>query len=347
MSLEDAVGQMMMFGFTGTEVTPDIAATLDRIKPGGVILYDYDGPTGGAQPRNIVSPEQLQTLTQDLQANTAIGYFIAIDAEGGLVNRLKTKYGFTLEVPSAEELGTTNPTNTVAVIDELAALLAQMGINWNFAPVVDVNINPESPAIGNFERSFSADPAVVTGHAAAFVNALSHHGVISALKHFPGHGSAANDTHLGVTDVTDSYDAAAELAPYRNLIAAGYDQPVMTAHIVNRNLDPSAMPATLSHPIMTMLLRDELGFDGLVVSDDMQMGAIVEVFTLEAAVVQAIQAGVDVLLISNQQTDYDLSRLDRIKAAVLAAVDNGDISEQRIYDSVRRILALKERYGII
>ena len=227
-----------------------------------------------------------------------------------------------------------------------ARQLSNLGINWNLAPVVDVNVFPESPAIGYWERSFSDDPDAVAEHAAAFARAHHGEGVVSTLKHFPGHGSAVGDTHLGVTDVTDSFIRDGELAPYRTLIDNGYDDVVMTAHVVNRHLDPSARPATLSRPIITELLRGELDFDGVILSDDMQMGAILEEYRLEAAAIEAIKAGVDVILIANQNT-YDIDHVRRIKAAIIEAVEKGEISRQRIDESVERILALKRKYGLI
>ena len=304
------------------------------------------GPSGGALERNITSREQLQALTAQLQEPAAIPYFIAIDAEGGYVNRLKEKYGFTRKVPTAQQMGRGPAVETAAIAGQLAAEMQETGLNWNLAPVVDVNVNPESPAIGAIERSFSADPAVVAAHAHAFSNAMRQRQVIPTLKHFPGHGSAAGDTHLGVTDVTATYNRDVELAPYAELLGGGYDGTVMTAHIVNRNLDPSARPATLSPPIISGLLRQELGFAGVVVSDDMQMGAIVAEYGPEEAAIAAVQAGVDIILLANQQGDYDLQRVYRVRDALLQAVAAGVLTEERIYQSAARILSLKEHYGI-
>ncbi len=346
LTLEQAVGQMLLVGFRGTTVNEPTAAMLRDIQPGGLILFDRDGPSGGALERNITSREQLQALTAQLQEPAAIPYFIAIDAEGGYVNRLKEKYGFTLKVPTAQQMGRGPAAETAAIAGQLAAAMQETGLNWNLAPVVDVNVNPESPAIGAIERSFSADPAAVTAHAQAFSGAMRQRQVIPTLKHFPGHGSAAGDTHRGVTDVTATYRRDVELAPYQELIIGGYDGAVMTAHIVNRNLDPSARPATLSPPIISGLLRQELGFAGVVVSDDMQMGAIVAEYGPQEAAIAAIQAGVDLILLANQQGDYDLQRVYRVRNALLQAVAAGVLTEERIYQSAARILALKERYGI-
>ncbi len=346
LTLEQAVGQMLLVGFRGTTLDEPTAAMLRDIQPGGLILFDRDGPSGGALERNITSREQLQALTAQLQEPAAIPYFIAIDAEGGYVNRLKEKYGFTLKVPTAQQMGNGPAAETAAIAGQLAAAMQETGLNWNLAPVVDVNVNPESPAIGAIERSFSPDPSVVAAHAQAFSNAMRQRQIIPTLKHFPGHGSAAGDTHLGVTDVTATYNREAELAPYQELISGGYDGAVMTAHIVNRHLDPSARPATLSPPIISGLLRRELGFAGVVVSDDMQMGAIIAEYGPEEAAIAAVQAGVDIILLANQQGDYDLQRVYRVRDALLQAVAAGILTEERIYQSAERILALKERYGI-
>ncbi len=345
LSLEDAVGQMLVIGLPGERLNEETTAWLAEISPGGVILFDYDLPSGGAKPRNISSPNQLRALIAELQAQVPIPYFVAIDAEGGIVNRLKPEYGFGIDLPSHQALGGGSTDATLAAATGMAAQLRDLGINWNLAPVVDVNINPESPAIGALGRSFGHDPDSVSAHAAAFAQAHTDAGVIATLKHFPGHGSAAGDTHLGVTDVTDSYVRDLELAPYQALIEDGYEGTVMTAHIVNRELDAQGRPATLSAPIVTDLLRGELGFEGVVLSDDMQMGAIVEQYSIERAAVESIKAGVDVVLIANQLSDDPTDPI-RVKRAILDAVAGGEIPESRIYESLERILALKHRYGI-
>ena len=345
LSLEDAVGQMLVIGLPGERLSPETSAWLDEISPGGVILFDYDLPSGGAKPRNISSPDQLGALIADLQTQAPIPYFVAIDAEGGIVNRLKPKYGFGVELPSHQALGAGSAQATRDAAAGMAAQLRDLGINWNLAPVVDVNLDPESPAIGALGRSFGDDPDSVSAHAAAFAEAHAAAGVIATLKHFPGHGSAAGDTHLGVTDVTDSYVREMELTPYQALIEDGYGGTVMTAHIVNRELDAQGRPATLSAPIVTEILREELGFGGVVLSDDMQMGAIVEQYSIERAAVESIKAGVDVILIANQLSDDPTDPI-RVKRAILDAVADGEISETRIYESLERILALKHRYGI-
>ena len=346
LTLEQAVGQMLLVGFRGLELDGETRALLRDIKPGGVILFDRDGPSSGELPRNIESPDQLRTLTAALQRAADIPLLIAIDAEGGYVNRLKEKYGFTVAVPTALTLGAGPVGETAAAAADLAAEMADLGLNWNLAPVVDVNIDPESPAIGRWERSFSDDPAQVAAHARAFAESLSDAGIAPTLKHFPGHGSATGDTHLGVTDVTATWQREAELAPYRELFEQGYDGAVMTAHIVNRQLDADARPATLSPAVMTDLLRGELGFEGVIVSDDMQMGAILEQYTLTEAVLEAIRAGVDIILIANQAGDYSLAHIYRVRDAILQAVESGHLPRERIYKSAQHILTLKREHGI-
>ena len=346
LSLEDAVGQMLLVGFRGETLDADVRAMLNDVRPGGVILYDRDFPSEGEAKRNVSSPEQLRDLIAALQEQAHIAYFIAVDAEGGVVHRLKERYGFRVVVPSHQTLGAGAVSETEAMAAALAEELAELGVNWNFAPVADVNVIADSPSIGGLERSFSADPDVVASHAAAFADALRDGGVIPILKHFPGHGSDTGETHLGIPDVSETYQRDAELSPYRTLIGDGYEDAVFVSHVFNRVLDASGTPASLSSVVVSGLLRDELGFDGVIVSDDIMYPAIVERYGLGGAAVAAIQAGSDVLLAINQSPGYDLAQLTEIKQAILAAVESGELSEERIYESAERILALKRAYGI-
>jgi beta-N-acetylhexosaminidase len=203
---------------------------------------------------------------------------------------------------------------------------------------VDLATNPDSPIIAGVERSFSADPAIVTGHATAFIEAHHHVGVACALKHFPGQGSAAGDTHLGVVDVSDAWTER-ELRPFAALIERGLPDAVLTAHIFNAKLD-AEHPATLSAPTITGILRERLGYDGPVVSDDLQMGAIRQAYGHEEAVALAIEAGVDILLIANQLT-YEPDVAERTIEVVEGLVRDGRISEARIDASYERIMRLK------
>ncbi|QMU56153.1 MAG: glycoside hydrolase family 3 [Candidatus Mycalebacterium zealandia] len=343
--LDEAAGQMLIVGVRCEVINDEIISLLYDLKPGGIILFDYDLPSGGAEKRNISSPSQLKKLIKNLQALSRTGLFIAADVEGGKVNRLKPKYGFSLDIPPAKKLGFLPESETYKAAEKIALELRSAGINFNFAPVADVDINPQSPAIGHLERSFSRDPQVVASHVAQFARAHRENRVITALKHFPGHGSATEDTHLGVADVTGTYNRSDELTPYRLLITEGYDGAVMTAHIINKKLDDE--PATLSRKILSGLLRGGLGFKGVIVSDDMQMGAIVKRYGLEQAVIKSINAGVDIVIIGNQIGEYDKTAAARVRDAIVRAVETGVIPRKRIYRSYKRIMEIKKRYGIV
>ena len=341
LTLEYKIGQMLLVGFRGTEITAGspIAADIQERHIGGVILFEYDAPSQ-SRPRNITSPQQLRALTEALQQASPDTLLIAIDQEGGYVNRLKESYGFPPTV-SAQYLGDTNdPCVTQLWAANTATNLFLMGINANFAPVVDLNVNPDCPVIGRIERSFSADPAVVAEHAGIFVEEHQRLHVRTVLKHFPGHGSSATDSHLGMTDVTETWSEI-ELQPYVDMLAAGRCDAVMTAHVFNRNLDPD-WPATLSEEIIGGVLRGQIGFDGLVISDDMQMGAIVENYSFETAIERAINAGVDMLILSNNGSVFNENIAAEAIAVIKDAVQAGRIPLQRIHEAYCRIQCYKQ-----
>ncbi|MDQ3249822.1 MAG: glycoside hydrolase family 3 protein [Chloroflexota bacterium] len=340
-SLAHKIGQMLMVGFRGLTVDANspIVQDIRNHHLGGVVLFDYDVPTARFE-RNIASPAQLKALTTALQSFAATGLLIATDQEGGLVNRLREGYGFPPTV-SHQMLGTLNdPAVTREQAGAMARTLSGMGINFNLAPVVDLNLNPTNPAIGLYERSFSADPAIVIEHAQVFIDAHHAAGVLCALKHFPGHGSSTADTHLGIADVSKTWSRR-ELEPYTALIAAGEADAVMTAHVFNANLDPT-YPATLSQPIISGLLRKELGYDGVVITDDMQMGAIRTQYGFETAIQKTIEAGVDIIAIANNLV-YEEDVVGRTVALIQRLVAAEIISEARIDASYQRIQRLKSK----
>ncbi len=344
--LRGKIAQMLMVGFRGTELTKDshIYKDIKDYKIGGVILFEYDAPTK-ARPRNITSEAQVAKLVADMQAIADTKLLVSIDQEGGKVNRLKESYGFPKTV-SAQYLGSVNnPDTTTLWADRTAELLARMGINLNFAPSVDLNVNPENPVIGKIERSFSADPEVVIANARIWVNEHKKCGVISSLKHFPGHGSSKNDTHLGLTDVTDTWSEA-ELLPYKTLIGEGICDMVMTSHVFNSKLDPS-YPATLSKAIITGILRDSIGYNGVVVTDDMAMGAIVDHYSFEEALEKAINAGADILTLSNNGKEYDPQVAPKAIDIIYKYVKDGKISKERIDEAYNRIMELKKKYNLL
>jgi beta-N-acetylhexosaminidase len=341
-SLDIKTGQMIMVGFRGfsTAEAPGIADDIRKRHIGGVVLFDYDVPLRSAS-RNISSPEQLSALTLELQKLSEIPLLIAIDQEGGKVCRLKQARGFPPGISAARLGQIDNPDSTRAAALRTALTLKSMHIGMNFAPVADLNVNPQNPVIGKLERSFSADPAVVSRNIGITADTFRDKGIIATLKHFPGHGSSTTDTHLDFTDVTGSWSEK-ELEPYRVLISRGYRDAVMTAHVFNENLDP-LYPATLSKPVLDGILRKKLGFGGVIVSDDMQMKAIADRFGPEEAIRLAVEAGIDILLFGNN-TSYDPDIASKAASILRSLVKNKIIPEQRIDLSYRRIMELKERY---
>jgi beta-N-acetylhexosaminidase len=299
-----------------------------------VILFSTDQQTG--KPRNITSPKQVTRLVKDLQALAADRtLLVATDQEGGKVARLSPATGFPA-VASQAQVGGRSDAVVTAWAESIAATLASVGINLNLAPVVDLNVNPHNPAIGALGRSFSADPNVVAHDAAIAVDAHRAAGVRTALKHFPGLGSATTNTDFGVADVTDTWSRT-ELEPYRTLLAAGKVDSIMVGNLVNGQVDADA-PASLSKKTVTDLLRDELGWNGLVVTDDLQAAAITHAFGREDAIRMALEAGDDVLLLANQQT-YDPDLVAHTIDSIARLIRAGTVSEARIDESYARVTA--------
>ena len=340
-SLDVKIGQMIMAGFRGLDVNDSSPIVRDIVEHhiGGVILYDEDVPTN-SPIRNIRSPTELKRLTANLQAASRIPLFIAIDQEGGNVARLNKSRGFEATY-SARYLGSVNDLAlTSRYARQMAKTLAELGINLNLAPVVDLNVNPDNPIIGKLGRSFSVDPDIVIAHAAEFIKAHRRHSVLCAIKHFPGHGSSTQDSHLGLTDITKTWSSK-ELIPYESLTRRGLVDMIMTAHVYNANLDLE-YPATLSKGILDDLLRNQMFYDGVIISDDMQMGAISEQYGFEAALQAAIKAGVDIILIANNSV-FEEGAASRAAAIIKKLVEEGKITPERIDRSYRRIIELKQR----
>ena len=339
--LEKMIGQMLMTGFRGFEITEDdqVAKDIRDGRIGGVVLFDLDVALGFV-PRNIESPEQVLALNNQLAALAGdIPLLISVDQEGGRVARLKEEYGFPPTV-TQEYLGTLNNDDSTRFYGgRIAQTLLDHGFNQNLAPVVDVNINPESPAIGAIGRSFSEDEELVVHHAGLVIDEHRQRGLITTLKHFPGHGSATEDSHLGFTDVTDTWQAS-ELIPYRRLIEQDRVDVIMTAHIFNANWDAN-YPATLSKNVMTGMLRNELGFEGVIITDDMNMGAITNHYGLEEAIHRTIYAGVDILIFANNLV-YDEMIAITAMDMILGLVEDGLLTRERIEESYQRIMLLKD-----
>ena len=342
------LADLLLVGFRGSEVegSAEIRALVCDLKVGGLILFERD--VASLATRNIVSAEQVARLTADLQAlaRRCAGrpLLIATDAEGGAVMRLSTRAGY-LPTPSHQELG---DGGDVALTElearRLGGRLREAGINWNLAPVVDVAVNPTNPAVVALGRTFGSDPERVAAHARAFVAGMRAAGVLTSLKHFPGHGSSRVDSHHGFTDVSETADLDAELAPYRALIRGGFADSVMPAHVFNRHVDPW-YPASLSRYTVNRLLRAKLGFTGVVVSDDLLMGAITQRYGVDEAAVLALGAGVDVLLISQNTASARVEprAAERAVAAVRRALADGRLSRKAVRAALDRVEAFRAR----
>ncbi|KQX71408.1 glycoside hydrolase family 3 protein [Streptomyces sp. Root1310] len=284
--------------------------------------------------RNIASPEQLASLTAQLRAERD-DVLVAIDEEGGDVTRLEVRTGSSF--PGNHALGAVDDVSlTLEVAAELGRRLAECGVNLNWAPSADVNSNPANPVIG--VRSFGADPGLVARHTAAYVTGLQSAGVAACTKHFPGHGDTAVDSHhaLPRIDADPAVLTERELTPFRAAIAAG-TRAVMSAHILVPALDP-ARPATLSPRILTTLLREELGYDGLIVTDGMEMQAVAATYGIERGSVLAVAAGADAICVGGGLADDETVR--RLRDALVTAVRTGELPEQRLADAAERVRAL-------
>ena len=340
-TLDVMIGQMIMVGigdFNLVDSDQSIFKEIKEGKVGGVVLYE----------KNILlehPKSALALLIQTLQKNSSIPLFVSIDEEGGWVSRMTPRYGFPNNV-SAQYLGELNNLDSTRYYaNQTASLLNSFGINMNYAPVVDINLNPKNPVIGKIQRSYSPAYTQVIRHANVVIDEHQKKNVIPVLKHFPGHGSSKSDTHLGLTDVTQTWQLE-EIYPYRAFIDSGKVSAIMTAHIVNKSLDQTKTPSTLSKPVVTGLLRDFLGYDGIIISDDMQMGAINNEYGLRQAVTMAIQAGVDILMFANNVSGQNRASATTIHRLIKNLVLDGIISEERIKSSYDRIMKLKMKTGL-
>lgn len=334
MSLSDKIGQMLMCGFEGTAVPDDgIRELVAKGGIGGVIYF----------ARNVETPEQVARMTAELQQAAAEGgkapLWISIDQEGGMVARITEGVALMPGGMAIAAAGSVEDAYRAALIS--GREMSAMGINLNYAPVLDVNNNARNPVIG--VRSFGESPEKVADYGAATIRGFQDAGVAATAKHFPGHGDTDVDSHLDLPTVR--HDRArmdsVELVPFRRAIAEGVDA-MMSAHIYFPALEQEKLPVTLSKAVLTGLLREELGFGGIIMTDCMEMNAIAEHYGTVEASVLAIEAGADIVLISHR-ADRQLAALE----AILHAVAEGRISEARIDDSVRRLLALKVKRGVI
>ena len=338
--IEKMIGKMLIFGFKGQSINAndDIYKDIKKYDLGGVILFDKD-PNNKKKIKNIKNPKQLQKLTQQLQSINNTKLLIAIDQEGGIVQRLRKENGF-ISIPKAKDISLKGVSVARTVFKDLAIVLKTNGLNVDFAPVVDLNINPKNKVIVKLGRSFGKNPKKVIKYSSIFMEELKKKNVISVLKHFPGHGSSLGDSHQGFVDISQTWSKK-ELEPYKYFIKNNKVDMIMTAHVFNQYLDPK-YPATLSNNINTKLLRKKLGFKGVLVTDDLQMRAISKHYTLKQTVTLAINSGVDILLFANQLAKP--IKLKQIIDTIYLQVQNKQIPIKRIVESNNRINALINKY---
>ncbi|HZY78616.1 MAG TPA: glycoside hydrolase family 3 N-terminal domain-containing protein [Cyclobacteriaceae bacterium] len=335
-SLDIKIGQMLLIGYPGPELDSTLLQEVKEGKVGSIILFEKN------VPKTATAFNALKKVLWTYQKAAPLPLLITIDQEGGRVNRLKDKYGFPKSI-TAQASGKAKSLDSVRFnAESIASNLSGLGFNVNFAPCVDVAVNPTNPVIVKSGRSFSANPDSVTMLAREYIIPHRKYNVITVLKHFPGHGSSQDDTHFGVADVTRTWTAD-ELKPYKELLQAGYVDAVMSAHIVNKNLDPRGYPGTLSNRILDSLLRKVIGYNGVVFSDDMQMHAISKQYGLEESIKLAINAGIDILCFSNNIQNTEQRNVDIVHGVIRKMVLSGDIKPERIDQSYRRIMKLKAR----
>ncbi len=343
---------------------------------GGIIYFRgevRDPVTGAAiRARNIQSDVQLAKLSSDLQAYNAkvrkrdrlpqLPLIISIDQEGGIVNPLSFDHDLPNFTPQSlgknESMNLSDPEKHQAALaftnifgQKTGNSLRKYGINLDFAPDVDVDINPVNPIIGGLSRSFSDDPEIVASQAGQFISGLHSHHILATLKHFPGHGSSSGDTHKNLVNVTNTYQMDKELAPYKILIGKGYDDFIMSTHVINGQIDRSQClagdpndpqtwcPGTMSRKTLTDLLRNQLHFNGVIISDDMGMAAIAQHYPLAVALEKGLNAGVDMFIVSN----HDGDRTGEFVNTIAKLVRDGKVPESRINEAYQHVAAMKQR----
>lgn len=337
-SLEEMAGQMIFVGFQGDSVstTKPLADMIGDGRLGGVMYLRT----------NIKSLDEVARMNAQFNHSGAkFPPFVALDQEGGQIERLTKAVGFK-EIPSAQDIaGRNNVAAAEATYKTMAQSIAALGFNVNFGPVVDLNINKKNPIIARYGRSYGPDVGDVVKYAGTFVRAHSSAKVMTALKHFPGHGSSAADSHEGFVDITKTWQPQ-ELEPYRQLIASGNADMVMVGHLYHADYaDGSAdqLPSSLSKNWINGVLREQLGFDGVVITDDLEMGAIRSHFSIRDTVTAAVRAGVDILLFSNT-AKYRLGLPDEVREILVSEAKNDPLFAQRIRESYQRIIALKQKH---
>lgn len=335
-SLEAMAGQMIVVGFAGDRADDKsvkaLRAELAAGEIGGVMFLRT----------NVSSLASVKAMNEAFRAASPdLPPFITLDQEGGAVERLTAEIGFK-EIPSAEIVAARNtPERAGLVYGEMAKGVAALGFTVNFGPVVDLDLNPDNQVIAKYGRAFGKSAKQVIPYAEAFIEAHRKAGLLTALKHFPGHGSSTADSHEGFVDISETWHES-ELVPYKALIGAGLADFVMVGHLIHEKY--SELPSSLAPEWIDGVLRGELGYEGVVISDDLDMSAIRGHFSLEEAVTRAVRAGMDVLLFSNT-ADPRPTLGDEIRALLVAEAEADPAFRARIEQSYARIVALKQRIG--
>ncbi len=342
-SLEKVAGSMLMIGFHGTTAKPgsQICKDIGRYNLAGVILFDYN-PVNKSEPKNIASKAQLANLTKELQDCSEDGkLLISVDQEGGRVQRLKSEYGFNGAFPKASEVSKMENDEVRATYQKMGKELHSVGITYDLAPVVDLAVNPKNKVIYGLGRSFGSDPKKVSEYASIFIDEMHKNRVVTSLKHFPGHGSSVGDTHKGFVDVTDVWESV-ELEPYKILLEKNKVDSIMVAHVFNKDIDEK-YPATLSKATVTNLLRKDIGYQGVVITDDLQMGAIAHKYKLRDIIKLAINAGDDILLFGNQLDPKRVVATKKLVGIITSLIESGEITRDTIQNANDRVRILKAK----
>lgn len=330
LSTDEKIGQLVLVGMDGTEPNDVTRQLIEEYHVGGFIFYK----------NNIQDTKQALALFNGLKTanqNKAVPLFLSVDEEGGRVSRMP---GELAKLPAARKIGNTGSTELAGQIGEIIGKeLAGFGLNLDFAPVLDVNSNPDNPVIG--DRAFGTKPEIVSRMGIAVMKGIQEQGIIPVVKHFPGHGDTSVDSHLGLPVVEHDLDRLQklELVPFKQAIQEGADV-VMIAHLLMPKLDPDH-PASFSKAVIHDLLREELGYEGTIISDDMTMGAIVEHYDIRDAAVQFIQSGGNIVLVG-----HDAEKEKQVIQALRDAVNSGTISTETLDERVYDVLKLKQKYQL-
>lgn len=342
MSLREKVGQLFIVRpeALAENSNAETAPATDRVDD-AVISRIEEYPVGGIAlfSRNITSAEQLPMFISDLQSSSKYPLFIAVDEEGGRVARIANSDFFNVaSYKSMEDIGKSGDASKAEEVGrQIGSYLKELGFNLDFAPVADTNTNPQNIVIG--DRSYGSDPALVARMVSAQLDGMHDSGIMGTLKHFPGHGDTKDDTHSGYVSIEKTWDELkeCELVPF--ITALPKADMVMVSHITAVNITSDKLPTSMSETMITGKLRNELGYDGVIITDAMAMGAVADNYTSAEAAVTAVKAGVDIVLMPQN--------LDEAFNGVMNAVTDGEISMERLDESVLRILKMKAKYKLI